>query len=147
MHRHIGWFLVCAAVTFGTLGCSSKPAGFTLADTSWRLLSMQSMDDRQGSTDIPDPAKYTVAFRSDGQADFQIDCNTGHGTWEAQAAGDDSGNLTFGPIAVTLMACPPPSLDTKVSSSLPAVRGYRIADGRLHMSLMADGGILTWERT
>ena len=58
---------------------------------------------------------------------------------------DGSGTLTFGPIAITLMMCPQPSLDHRVSTALTYVRGYLIKDGQLHMSLLADAGILTWE--
>ena len=58
---------------------------------------------------------------------------------------DGSGTLTFGPIAVTRMMCPQPSLDQRVSTALSYVRTYLIKDGQLHMSLMADAGILTWE--
>ncbi len=118
----------------------------TLAGTSWRLVSIQSMDDQQGTTAVADPSKFTVSFGTDGRAAFQIDCNRGNGSWETEPAGEDgSGTLIFGPIAVTLMMCPQPSLDQRVSTALSNVRGYLIKEGQLHMSLLADGGILTWE--
>ena len=103
------------------------------------------MDDEQGTTTVPDPSKFTVSFGADGRAAFQIDCNRGNGSWEAVPSGEDSGALTFGPIAVTRMMCPQPSLDQRVSTALSQVRGYLIKDGQLHMSLLADSGILTWE--
>ena len=43
------------------------------------------------------------------------------------------------------MMRPQPSLDQRVSTALSQVRGYLIKDGQLHMSLLADSGILTWE--
>ncbi|MDY6998903.1 MAG: META domain-containing protein [Actinomycetota bacterium] len=140
-----------AALLVALAGCSTPAADetVTLDGTSWRLTQMQSMDDAQGTTAVPEGQQYTVEFgpREDGvgQAGFQIDCNRGSSTWQATAAeSDSSGQLTFGPIAVTLMACPEGSLDQKVSSALGDVRTYLVADGRLHMSLFADGGILTW---
>jgi heat shock protein HslJ len=103
------------------------------------------MDDKQGITPVPDPSKFTVSFGTDGRAAFQIDCNRGNGSWQATPSGDASGSLTFGPIATTLMACPQPSMDQKVATALGFVRGYLFKDDQLHMSLLADGGILTWE--
>ena len=135
-------FLVATALA----GCASRDP-FTVAGTSWRLVSIQSMDDAQGTTPVPDPAKFTVAFGKDGQASFQLDCNRGSGTYQASPSSDGvSGSLTFGPIAATLMMCPQPSLDQTVSLALSHVRGYLYKDGHLHLSQQADGGILSWER-
>lgn len=104
------------------------------------------MNDAQGVTPVPGPGVFTVSFGEDGQASFGLDCNTGTGTYEAAPTGDgETGSLTFGPIAATLMGCPGPSLDQEVSAALPSVRGYIFRDDRLHMSLMFDGGILSWD--
>jgi hypothetical protein len=40
--------------------------------------------------------------------------------------------------------CPPGSLAPRLMQQLPFVRSYLLRDGRLHLSLMADGGILSW---
>jgi len=125
--------------------CGSSTPEHPLDGTSWRLLSLESMDDKQGTTRVADPSAFTVEFGTDGRAAFRIDCNRGNATWQASAAAEDSGSLTFGPIATTRMACPQPSLDTQVSTALGYVRGYLLKDGQLHMSLLADGGILHWE--
>lgn len=131
----------------GMAGCSATAEVPTLGGTSWQLIAIESMDDAQGITEVDDPASYTVAFGEDGQATFQIDCNTGTSTWEASPGGSDgTGSVSFGPIATTLMGCPEPSLDQQVSTLLPFVRGYVIEEDRLHLSLEADGGILTWEQ-
>jgi heat shock protein HslJ len=135
--------VTCVAALLVAFSCASAAAVPTLAGTSWRLIEIVSMDDRQGTTAVPDPGKFTVTFGADGQAAFQIDCNRGASSWQATLGG--SGDLTFGPIATTRMACPQPSLDQRVSTALPMVRGYLIKDDRLHMSLLADSGILTWE--
>ena len=73
------------------VGCSTAGASPTLAGTSWRLVAIQSMDDEQGTTTVPDPSKFTVSFGADGRAAFQIDCNRGNGSWEAVPSGEDSG--------------------------------------------------------
>jgi len=136
--------IACAALAL--ISCSSGYQPPTLDGTSWQLITLESMDDRQGTTTVPDPGKYTVTFGTDGRAAFQIDCNRGSASWQAKpSATEASGELTFGPIAVTRMACLPPSIDQQVSTWLTYVRGYLIKNGRLHLSLYADGGILTWE--
>jgi heat shock protein HslJ len=137
--------IVCLAPV--AAACSSPPPPApSLAGTTWQLVEIQSMDDSQGLTKVPDPGKYTVTFGDDGRAAFRIDCNRGNGSWETEASEDgQSGSLTFGPIATTMMACPPPTIDQKVSTALPMVRGYLLKDNRLHMSQFADGDTLTWE--
>lgn len=145
--------LALTAAVFATLmGCSAAPADAEspLEGISWRLTEIQSMDDSQGTTAVPDGQQYTVTFDGhadgEGRASFQIDCNRGSSSWQATPGDSDaSGQLTFGPIATTEMACPPGSLDQRVSTALAGVRSYLIEGGRLHLSLLADAGILTWE--
>lgn len=137
---------VTAVLVGALVGCSSESEPLSLGGTSWQLRQIESMDDAQGTTPVEEPASYTVTFGEDGQASFVIDCNNGTSTWEAAPSGDDgTGTLTFGPIAMTLMACPEPTIDQQVSMMLSHVRGYVLNDDGLHMSLQADGGILSWE--
>ncbi|MBK7137409.1 MAG: META domain-containing protein [Rhodocyclales bacterium] len=119
----------------------------SLAGSSWRLVSIQSMDDAQGTTHIDDPSRYTVSFTKDGRAHFKLNCNRANGDWAARASGSDSGNLRFGPLAATRALCPPPSVDERVVRDMAYVRSYLLKDGRLYMSLMADGGIYEWKAT
>jgi len=127
-------------------GCGSAAAPEPLTGTSWQLLSIESMAPaEQPSTTIDEPGLYRVTFGDDGRATFQVHCNRGSSTWQAEAAAPDSGSLTFGELALTRMFCPQPSADTKVAAALGQVRGYLLSDGKLHMSLQADGGIMHWE--
>lgn len=132
-------------VGLGAVGCDAAAAADPLVGTTWQLLEIESMTSEQPSTNITDPTKYTVMFGDDGQAVFQIDCNRGSGTFQTAAAADDSGSLTFGPIALTRMFCPQPSDDTKVATALGYVRSYLLSNGQLHLSLLADSGIMHWE--
>ena len=128
-------------------GCGSAAAPEPLTGTSWQLLSIESMAPaEQPSTTIDEPGLYRVTFGDDGRATFQVHCNRGSSTWQAEAAAPDSGSLTFGELALTRMFCPQPSADTKVAAALGQVRSYLLSDGKLHMSLEADGGIMHWER-
>jgi len=99
------------------------------------------------STTIAEPSKFTVTFGDDGKAGFLINCNRGNSTWQVEGASPDSGSLTFGPIAVTRMACPSPDNDAKVASAFGQVRSYLFKDGKLHLSLAADSGIMHFELT
>ena len=102
------------------------------------------MDDAQGTTRIANPQHFTLRFEAGGNAVLRLDCNRGTGHWEAAAAGNDSGSLKFGPIAATRALCPPPHLDQRIARDLGYVRSYLLRDGKLFMSLMADGGIYEW---
>jgi para-nitrobenzyl esterase len=53
--------------------------------------------------------------------------------------------LEFGPMAITRAACPPESLHDHMIKRWPYVRSYVMKDGRLYLSLMADGGIYEFE--
>jgi len=165
--------LACLALVFGTLaaGCGSpaeKPAAppeeaasapradgaapaasplpAALAGTEWRLVEFQSMDDAAGTQRPSDPALYTMSLQGDGSVAMRLNCNRATGTWQAQAGPDGtSGQFTFGPLAATRALCPPPSMDERVTSQASYVRSYLLKDGKLYLSLMADGGILVWE--
>jgi heat shock protein HslJ len=117
----------------------------SLAGTAWELVAIQSMDDAQGTTRIAKPESFTVRFAADGRASFRIDCNRGTTTWKITPSQESSsGSLEFGLLATTRAICPPGSQDQRVLRDLPHVRSYMLKDGKLYLSLMADGGIYEW---
>ena len=148
MRRLWRWRLWFAGALGIFAGCATAPADapFPLAGTRWALQSIQSMDDAQGLTRVTDPLRYTLHFGADGRVSLRLDCNRGSGRWEAIPAGSDSGSLRFTAIAVTRAYCPPPSIDTRIARDLGFVRSYRVIEGRLYVSLLADGGIYAWQR-
>jgi len=122
----------------------SLPAA--LIGTSWRWVSFQSMDDATGTVRPDDPDAYTLRLAADGSVGMTLDCNQGRGSWTASAGESGvGGSFTFGALAVTRALCPPPSLGERVASDAEYVRSWLLEDGRLHLSLLADGGIYTWE--
>lgn len=151
MLRSVSWLSVwVSAVGVVMAGCATHNEPRSLEGTSWRLVLIESMNDAQGSTPVPESDDFTVKFGDDGTAAFQLDCNSGSGSFEAEPTGDgETGTLTFGPIASTLMGCPGSAagedLSQQVGAALPHVRGYIFKGEQLHMSLMADGGILSWQ--
>lgn len=133
--------------------CAAPPIPTTtlpgLEGTRWQLAVVTSMDDSQPPLRPADPPRYTIEFATDGRLLVQLDCNRGHATWKAEPAPDASakrrsGSLQFGPLATTRMACPPGSLEPRLAAMLSYVRSFVIEDGQLHLWLMADGGILSW---
>lgn len=135
-----------SAAALSVSGCNSTSATDPLLGTTWQLTSIESMSpEEQPSTTIDDPKKYTVTFGEDGRAGFRVDCNRGNSTWTTNEGATDSGTMTFGPIALTRMMCPQPSEDAKVAAALGRVRSYLLADGKLHLSMEADSGIMHWE--
>lgn len=141
--------LLILALATGLAACSATGPGASahpdLVGTTWELVAIQSMDDAQGTTAIAAPEHFTVSFAANGQASFRLDCNRGTATWQATPAADGTtGTLRFGPVATTRAMCPPPHLDQRVARDLAFVRGYLFKDGRLFLSLMADGGVYEW---
>lgn len=127
-----------------------KPAaeqkGAPLAGTQWRLVEFQSMDDAQGTQRPDNPLLYIMNLKTDGTVHMQLNCNKATGSWKIEPSADpSSGKLEFGPLATTKALCPPPSMDELVASQAQWVRGYLLKDGKLYLSLMADGGVFAWE--
>ena len=136
----VAWFIAVLLV----LGCTQappQPAASGLAGTSWQLVKFQGSDDRVLAPG--DGARYTLAFGADGRVSARIDCNRGSGTWKS----DGRSQIEFGPMAVTRAMCPPGSMPMHdhILKQLPNIRSYVIRNGRLFLSLVADGGIYEFE--
>lgn len=116
----------------------SQPAG-DLQGTSWRLVQIQFGDGTVRSA--IDRSRYTIGFGANGVLNVRFDCNRGSGRWSSLGPG----NLEFGDLALTRAMCPVGSLYDDLVRQWPHVRTYLIRNGRLHLSLMADGGILEFE--
>jgi uncharacterized lipoprotein YbaY len=120
-------------------GSSIGGAGDPLSGTSWRLVRFQGGD---GAVLTPDDrSKYTLEFDGQGGIAARIDCNRGRGTWTSSGANQ----LRLGPLALTRAQCPPGSLHDQIVRQWGNVRSYVLRDGRLFLSLMADGGIYEFE--
>jgi heat shock protein HslJ len=135
-----------AGLSQSSAGAESEVPGTDLAGTTWMLVELQSMDDAVGTTRPEDASRFTLRLKDDGTAAIRLDCNRATGTWIAEPSADPSnGRFEFGPLATTSALCAPPNLDERIAAQLPYVRGYLLVDGRLYLSLMADGGILAWQ--
>jgi para-nitrobenzyl esterase len=124
----------------GTPTSSGAPAASAgLEGTSWRLVQI-SMSDGVTRPAI-ERSRYTIGFGANDVLNVRFDCNRGRGSWKSSAPGQ----LEFGTLGLTRMACPMGSLHDELVRQWPYVRSYLIKDGRLYLSLMADGGIIEFE--
>jgi heat shock protein HslJ len=130
----------------GTAKPASDKVVSALANTQWRLVEFQSMDDATGTVRPRDPSLYTLSLNGDGTVTMKLNCNRAKGAWSAEASRDaTNGRFAFGPLAMTRAHCPPPSMDETIAAQAQFIRTYLLKDGRLYLSLMADGGIYAWE--
>jgi para-nitrobenzyl esterase len=114
-------------------------AGDPLSGTSWQLVRFQGSD---GAVLTPDDrAKYTIQFDDKGGVAARIDCNRGRGTRTSTGPNQ----LQLGPLALTRAQCAPGSLHDQIVKQWLNVRSYVMKDGRLFLSLQADGGIYEFE--
>ena len=145
--------VACSLVTLGLGACSAPGAVGTgaekmtnavvsspsLTDTDWRLVEIQSMDDR---VFVPtDPDVYTLGFGDGGRLMVRADCNRAQGTWTSTPPS----GLMFGQLAGTMAVCPPGSLHDRFMSDLNYVRSYVFEEGHLFLATMADSAILEFE--
>jgi heat shock protein HslJ len=132
--------LLLAAIACGVRApAPPQSAAVALGGTSWQLVRFQGGDDTLLIPD--DPAKYTIAFATDGSVNARIDCNRGRSTWSSSGPNQ----LQFGLLALTRAQCPPGSLHDRIVKHWEFFRSYILKNGRLYLSLMADGGIYEFE--
>ena len=80
---------------------------------------------------------YTLFLETGGRAHMRIDCNQGSGSFKLA-----QGQLTFGPLMSTRMACPPGSLDSVFLRDLQRVVSFFIDDGRLYLEFPDNSGTM-----
>ncbi len=92
-----------SGATVMTLNASSG-SDQALTGTTWLLNSVISGGPDGAAVSIPEGVEATLVFNDDGSVDVSPGCNTGSGTYTV--AGEV---ITFGPIALTRMACAGPA--------------------------------------
>lgn len=135
-------FTACVALLLAACASTSTPPAAestSLEGSSWRLVQI-AMSDGVTRPAI-ERSRYTIGFGPQGVLNVRFDCNRGRGSWQSSGPG----NLEFGPLALTRALCPVGSLHDELVRQWPYVRSYLIRDGRLFLSLMADGGTLEFE--
>jgi heat shock protein HslJ len=124
-----------------TPGAASEAAPETtdmsseLIGTTWQWVQTVYGDDSVVAA--TDPSRYTLLFDETGQVAVRLDCNGGGGQYTVEGP-----SLLFGALVSTLVACPEDSQATVFAKDLAEVYSYMIEDGRLHLSLKLDSGIM-----
>lgn len=106
----------------------------SLTGTVWQWTSFVSP---VTTTEVDNPAQYTILFNEDGTLNIKADCNTVLGSYTSEGS---SISIELGPS--TLAACPPESLSDQYLASLAAAAIYFFEEDDLLMDLFADGGTM-----
>ncbi len=105
----------------------------------WTWAGTQMKD---GTRIVPDaPERYSLDFQPGGRVNVRADCNRGGGSYRL-----DEGALSFGPIALTKMMCPPGSRDADFLKQLAAVAGQSSRGAELVLTLQGDAGSMRFRR-
>jgi heat shock protein HslJ len=144
------WVAAGAALLLAGCATPSSPsgpgAGPPLVGTEWHLVHFESSDDAIGTIQPGPEEAYTLLLAPDGTASMQLFCNRGTGRWSSPDSAQTRGSVTIEPLASTMAACPPAQIE-RLPADLANVRTFVIADGRLHLNLMMDGGNYVWAPT
>lgn len=103
-------------------------------NTTWQWESTTTPVEK---TNVPNPEHYTFLLKDEGRAQTRFDCNSGGGDYEISA-----GELSFGPLMSTRMACPEGSLDEMFMRDLQRVVSFFVDDDRLYLELPYDSGTM-----
>jgi putative lipoprotein len=92
-----------------------------------------------GGRGVVDRSRTSMGFDSDGRVSGLGGCNRFTGGYTLEGA-----RLRFGPMAGTMMACPPAlaEQEQRLHAALAQVRGWRIANGLLHLTDEAGGTVI-----
>ncbi|PWS35783.1 hypothetical protein DFH01_19590 [Falsiroseomonas bella] len=88
---------------------------------------------------VVDRSRTSMSFGADGRVSGLGGCNRYNGGYTL-----DGASLRFGPVAGTMMACPPAlaEQEQRFHAALAQVRGWRIANGLLHLTDEAGGTVI-----
>lgn len=107
-----------------------------LVGAIWQWTELHNPD---GQSAIANPENYVLVFYPDGTLTLKVDCNSGRGTYTL-----DGNRMTFGPIALTKMLCPPGSLHDPFLQWLGRVETFAVQDGKLILNLKDEAGKLVF---
>jgi len=96
----------------------SPSVGLGLEGTKWNWLGTQTGTEKIVAST---PIKYSLDFKTATTVTVRADCNTGSGSYKLE--GD---HITFGPMAMTMMACPPGTQDHQFLQSLGVANTYKV---------------------
>lgn len=110
-----------------------------VVEVTWQWVSFTTPVEQ---VDVDAPERYTLVFDRTGRVAVRADCN--RGTTACSVTADR--RITFQPIALTRMACPPESLSDRFVRELGRAAIYFLKDGDLYFDLPVDSGTLRFRR-
>ena len=121
--------------TLALAACSSAGESANLEGTLWALESYQNADGETVDAMLNSGAR---AEFENGEVSGTSGCNQFFGTYEV-----DGNSISIGPLASTLMACPPPLMDQEFGfmTSFQSAATYEISSDTLTMS-NANGDVV-----
>jgi heat shock protein HslJ len=137
MNRVAPSFIAGTSLLLAACGGDTPTRPSNFLDTTWRLASIERPG--QDATTVTASDRYTVRLEASGQASVRADCNSCGGRYAV--AGD---TLTLGPLACTLVACAPGSLDGAFLSVLGSAP--RLAQDGGSLTLTSAAGTLRFTR-
>jgi heat shock protein HslJ len=87
------------------------------------------------------PERYTILLQTAGRAQVRFDCNRGGGDYKIA-----EGQLSFGPLISTRMACPADTQDWSFMRDLQRVASFFVREGLLYLELPYDSGIMQFRQ-
>jgi para-nitrobenzyl esterase len=153
-------FVAAVMAPLGLASCATAAPQSTAVETSaasaseppktlvgtWQLVQFQPKDATLAPVKSDTADKYELTFLSGGRAVMKVDCNRATAIWEMTPSDGTHGHLTFGPLAMTRMACPTPGLDTKWELNANSVAHYSVDGDTLSLDLEGGKGTYTWAR-
>jgi heat shock protein HslJ len=106
-----------------------------LTNAVWTWQGTQMADGRRVVPDAPE--RYTLDFQPGGQVRVRADCNRGSASYLLNDTA-----LSFGPIALTKMMCPPGSRDAEFLGDLARVTSQRFGGSQLELALRDGAGTM-----
>jgi heat shock protein HslJ len=106
-----------------------------LTNTVWTWQGTQLADGRRIVPDAPE--RYALDFQPGGQVRVRADCNRGSASYLLNDT-----ELSFGPIALTKMMCPPGSRDAEFLAELARVTRQRFSGNQLELVLRDGAGTM-----
>jgi len=137
--RAAGIMAALATVLVAAPGCSMTPSATapgqaqrdSVTGITWEWTETTTPADL---IEVARPARYTLRFKENGEAQIRYDCNHGGGLY--QMAG---GELSFGPLTATRIPCGENSQSFAYQQQLQIVSSYYTEGGELFLELQQEG--------
>ena len=107
----LGYVAACSSIIPATNNRSSDPQA--VLNKTWQWVSTVTPVE---TIAVAAPERYTILLSDTGRLQVQFDCNSGGGNYEITP-----GQLSFGPLLATSMACPDDTLDYRFAQDLQRV--------------------------